>query len=129
MPKIKNPATIASHFGVKARDLLDLGVVNILLNVDTPLFIDPLLLAHSKHDEIRVGARERYTDRFQSIIKLLAVSKERGDLRGEMHNVCFNSRRSAGRASVTDLRLTAQVLAKSWCRPRLKSQLKSLPSV
>lgn len=80
MPKIKNPATIASQFGVKARDLLDLGVVNVLLNADTPLFIDPLLLAHSKHEEIRVGARERYTDRFQSIIKLLAVSKERGDL-------------------------------------------------
>lgn len=80
MPKIKNPATIATHFGVDARHLLDLGVVNVLLNADTPLFIDPLLLAVSAHEEIRVAAHERYTSRFQSIIKLLAASKERDDL-------------------------------------------------
>lgn len=80
MPKIKNPATIATQFGVDARHLLDLGVVNVLLNADTPLFIDPLLLAHSEHEEFRVGAHERYTARFQSIIKLLAASKEKDDL-------------------------------------------------
>lgn len=80
MPKIKNPATIATQFGVDAKHLLDLGIVNVLLNADTPLFIDPLLLAQSEHEEMRVGAREHYTARFQSIIKLLAVSKKRDDL-------------------------------------------------
>jgi hypothetical protein len=80
VPKINNPATIATQFGIDARVLVDLGVVNVLLNADTPLFIDPLLFAHSEHEEIRAGARQRYTARFQSIIKLLAASKETGDL-------------------------------------------------
>lgn len=80
MSKIKNPATISTQFGIDSKTLVDLGVVNVLLNADTPLFIDPLLLAHSEHEEIRVGAHKRYIARFQSIIKLLAVSKEKGDL-------------------------------------------------
>ncbi|OGA89529.1 MAG: hypothetical protein A3F76_12925 [Burkholderiales bacterium RIFCSPLOWO2_12_FULL_65_40] len=80
MPKINNPATIATQFGIDAKTLVDLGVVNVLLNTDTPLFIDPLLLSHSEHEEIRVGAHQRYTNRFQTIIKLLAASKEKDDL-------------------------------------------------
>jgi hypothetical protein len=48
--------------------------------VDTALFPDPLLIAHSQHSEIRVGARATYRSHFEKVIKLLRVSKERGDV-------------------------------------------------
>lgn len=80
MAKIRNPATIATHFGINTKILSQLGIVNVLLNTDTPLFIDPLLLKHSEHAEISAGAEKSYTTRFESIIKLLAVSQGTGDL-------------------------------------------------
>lgn len=80
MSKIKNPATIASQFGINVKSLQDLGIVNVLLNTDTPLFIDPMLLANSKHEEISEHAQERYATRFQLIIKLLVASKIKGDI-------------------------------------------------
>lgn len=80
MGKIKDPATIVSEFGVDPVVLEQLGVVNVLLNTDTLLFIDPLLLAESAHIEIREGAFQSYVNRFHQIIKLLAVSKEEDDV-------------------------------------------------
>jgi hypothetical protein len=80
MAKISDPVTIASHFGVALAKLTDLGVVNVLLRTDTPLFIDPLLLKHSEHPEIRDGADASYTARFEAIIKLLRASTEHGDV-------------------------------------------------
>ncbi|MGP3791723.1 hypothetical protein [Pseudomonas sp. B392_1p] len=79
MGKIKNPATISSEFGVDSAVLDKLGVVNVLLNTDTLVFIDPLLLEHSTHEEIRDGAYQSYRARFEKIIKLLAVSKTKDD--------------------------------------------------
>lgn len=49
------------------------------LNVDTALFIDPLLLEHSRHPEIHQGARRSYEDHFATVIKLLARSGSKGD--------------------------------------------------
>lgn len=42
MGKITNPATISSEFGIDSAVLDKLGVVNVLLNTDTLVFIDPL---------------------------------------------------------------------------------------
>jgi hypothetical protein len=80
MAKIRNPDTIATHFGINRKVLSELGIINVILNIDTPLFIDPLLLKYSTHAEINVGAEKNYTKRFEEIIKLLAVSKGTGDL-------------------------------------------------
>lgn len=75
MGKITNPATISSEFGIDSAVLDKLGVVNVLLNTDTLVFIDPLLLEGSAHEEISDGAYQSYRARFEKIIKLLAVSK------------------------------------------------------
>jgi hypothetical protein len=48
------------------------------LNVDTKLFVDPLLLSTSKHPEMRAG-RERYIQHFSNVISLLRASQEKGD--------------------------------------------------
>jgi hypothetical protein len=80
MGRIKNPATISSEFGVDKDILNELGVVNVLLNTDTLVFIDPLLLKHSIHDEISSSAYSSYRKRFETIIKLLTVSQAEEDL-------------------------------------------------
>jgi hypothetical protein len=80
MGKIKNPATIASEFNIEVALLDKLGVVNVLLNTDTLVFIDPMLLEESSHIEIREGAYNSYKGRFEKIIKLLSVSKGDNDV-------------------------------------------------
>lgn len=80
MGKIKNPATISSEFGIDIAVLDKLGVVNVLLNTDTLLFIDPLLLEGSVHKEISDGAYQSYRERFEKIIKLLSISKAVDDV-------------------------------------------------
>jgi hypothetical protein len=79
MGKITNPATISSEFKLSEEVLAEFDVVNVLLSTDTLLFIDPMLLAYSKHPEIHDGATDEYTQRFRTIIKLLAGSKQKGD--------------------------------------------------
>ncbi len=80
MGKIKNPATISSEYGIDVAVLDKLGVVNVLLNTDTLVFIDPLLLEDSAHKEISEGAYQSYRERFEKIIKLLSVSKAVDDV-------------------------------------------------
>jgi hypothetical protein len=80
MGKISNPATIASEFGVSESKLESLGVVNVLLNTDTLLFIDPLLLEESIHSEISKDAFSSYKTRFETIIKLLGASDKEEDV-------------------------------------------------
>lgn len=80
MGKLKNPSTISSYYKIDACDLKKLGIVNVVLNADSQLFIDPILLPFSKHNEIHENAAENYIRRFELVIKLLAASQEKGDL-------------------------------------------------
>lgn len=58
----------------------NLGVLNPVLNVDTKLFIDPLLLANSKHSDFKTGASQSYQAYFTTLIKILAASKVKNDV-------------------------------------------------
>jgi hypothetical protein len=80
MGKISNPATISSEFGIDESVLDNLGIVNTLLNTDTLVFIDPLLLEESGQKEIREGAYRSYRERFEQIIKLLSASQRVDDV-------------------------------------------------
>jgi len=53
LAKITTPIQFTDEFGVDERVLAQLGVFNPSLNVDALLFIDPLLLATSAHEEMR----------------------------------------------------------------------------
>jgi hypothetical protein len=55
-------------------------VLDPTLNVDTALFIDPMLLEHSNHGEISEGARKSYEAHFDKAIKLLAASNTKNDM-------------------------------------------------
>ena len=75
MAKISNPVQFSTHFGFASSLLSTAGALDPSLNVDTGLFIDPLLLANSRHLEMSIGAVATYQSHFETIIKLLAASK------------------------------------------------------
>ena len=79
MGKIRNPVKFSEHFGLDEAALSRLDVLDPTLNVDVRLFIDPMLLARSKHPEMRAASR-RFRAFFSSVIKLLAASKTEGDV-------------------------------------------------
>lgn len=80
MAKIKNPKLFSSVFSVDSSLLKRLGVFDPILNVDSRLFIDPLLLKASSHKEIGVDAVRQYERHFAKIITLLKASKVKGDV-------------------------------------------------
>ncbi|WP_265822838.1 hypothetical protein [Geovibrio ferrireducens] len=79
MGKIKNPINFSTAFNLNKKTITKIGVVDVILNVDTNLFIDPLLLEKSKHAEMSDAAYNSYRKRFETIIKLLSKSKKIGD--------------------------------------------------
>lgn len=79
MAKIINPIQFSDHFGFDETLLDAAGVLDPSLNVDTGLFIDPLLLAESQHPEINTDARATYEAHFDTVIKLLSGSQNAGD--------------------------------------------------
>lgn len=79
MAKIKRPILFSRHFKIGSAKLRSLGAINPALNVDTALFIDPLLLAHSNQEEIREAAEKAYKEYFSDIIKLLVACKRPDD--------------------------------------------------
>lgn len=80
MTKIRNPLRFSEHFGIKPEAMDCAGVLNPTLNVDTPLFIDPLLLENSAHPEVAKGARSTYEQHFNTVIKLLSKTTATGDV-------------------------------------------------
>jgi hypothetical protein len=80
MGKIKNPINFSTAFGLRNNRAASIGVVDVILNADTNLFIDPLLLEDSRHQEISLSAYLRYREHFTSIIKLLNASQREEDV-------------------------------------------------
>lgn len=79
MAKFSSPILFSEQFTVDLAELDRLDVLNPTLNVDTNLFIDPLLLEHSAHTEMSEGARRTYEEHFGTVIRLLMASKKAGD--------------------------------------------------
>ncbi|WP_224243491.1 hypothetical protein [Hyalangium gracile] len=79
MAKLPKPVLFTKHFNVKPNIWAPLGLFEPSLNVDTPLFIDPLLLAASSNPTISKDAKEAYEQRFKLVIKFLHESKSMGD--------------------------------------------------
>jgi hypothetical protein len=79
MAKARNPITLSREFGIERKRLLDLGILDSTLAVDTRLFIDPLLLDRSRHPEISQAATQQYRTHFEKVIRLLVASRMRDD--------------------------------------------------
>ena len=80
MAKFRSPKLFSQHFGVESEELARLGVLDATLNLDTKLFIDPLLLEKSQHIELSKGARSSYGHHFGKVIKFLQRTKAPNDV-------------------------------------------------
>jgi hypothetical protein len=101
MAKFTNPVRLSTHFGFDTA-LLDMaGALDPTLNVDTALFIDPLLLSGSQHPEISTDAQATYEAHFVTVIRLLAASKTVGDVpwRSAMRQLSFPEIKCSGAQS------------------------------
>lgn len=77
MARIRDPLPFAAHFGIDPDALAHLGVLDPVLNVDTKLFIDPVLLSSSKTPEINQGGERRFHEHFQNVVRLLVADNGR----------------------------------------------------
>lgn len=80
MARFSSPQFFSAKFNIDPNALDALGVFDPALNMDTPLFIDPILLEHSKHKEISEGAYKSFISHFAMVIKLLKRSKTPQDI-------------------------------------------------
>ncbi|EPG0327011.1 hypothetical protein ONE56_01650 [Vibrio mytili] len=80
MAKIMNPLLFSKHFGIDEVELEKYGLIDPFLNVDTQLFIDPVLLQKSSSEEISIGAYKQFCDHFTNYIRLLSISEREGDV-------------------------------------------------
>lgn len=80
MATVKNPVLFSSYFGISPQILSKAGLIDIFLNVDTPLFVDPVLLDKSSNQLIETTGAKNVRDRFSEIVGLLAISRQHGDV-------------------------------------------------
>lgn len=79
MGKIKNPLLFSEHFDIESSVLKSAGLIDPFLNVDTQLFIDPMLLEKSTTQQIKTTGYECFRKHFSNYVRLLVISKNEGD--------------------------------------------------
>ena len=70
---------LSRYFGLSALTLKKAGVFNALIGIDNKLFVDPTLLKNAKAAEFK-DARNKLEEYFSEIIKLIQLSKSKGDV-------------------------------------------------
>jgi hypothetical protein len=80
MGRIKNPRLFSQDFDIDPKKITNLGLLDPILNGDTRLFVDPVLLRSSKNPIIASQGLANFAEHFGSIIRLLANSKAKNDL-------------------------------------------------
>jgi hypothetical protein len=71
MAKLHNPQLFSRVFGVPAAAVENSGLLDPFLNADTKLFIDPLLLRHSKNAILKAKGTATFRQRMADIVNLL----------------------------------------------------------
>ncbi|MBJ7542239.1 hypothetical protein JDN41_01545, partial [Rhodomicrobium udaipurense] len=79
MSKVKDPILFSAHFGLSSEMLAKVGLIDPFLDVDTQLFIDPVLLEKSGNPIIKTEAQQAFRDHFNNFVRLLVISKAEGD--------------------------------------------------
>lgn len=79
MAKVQDPVLFSTYFGLSHSKLQDADLIDPLLDVDTPLFIDPVLLNKSSNAIIKSDALAKFREHFDKFIRLLSISDRRDD--------------------------------------------------
>jgi hypothetical protein len=79
MARVQNPILFSAYFGVPSQVLQAAGLIDPFLDVDIPLFIDPVLLEKSSNRTINTAAINRFRKHFEILVRMLTISKEVDD--------------------------------------------------
>ena len=79
MARVQSPTLFSAYFGVPSRSLATAGLIDPFLDVDVPLFVDPVLLDKSSNKTINTTAIARFRTHFEILVRLLAISKSEND--------------------------------------------------
>ena len=96
MSKVGKLILFSEEFGIDPEDLKRMDVFNPTLNLDTKLFIDPILLKSSKHKLISEEAVSEYNSFFSKIISLLSHSVSERDFAFKSAKKIFIDREITG---------------------------------
>ena len=128
MAKIKDPVQFSRHFRVAEQQLSSLGVLDPTLNVDTKLFIDPLLLGKSSHPEFK-KAEKTYKEYSKQLSSCLPRLKAKMTSPGVLHIRDSNLGRYRGPAlGMERLRYMEARSGRNWPPRSLRQQKKLLIS-
>ena len=79
MTRVQNPTLFSAYFGVSSEALANAGLIDPFLEVDVPLFIDPVVLEKSTNNTVRTAALPRFRQHFEVFVRMLAISKVEND--------------------------------------------------
>lgn len=79
MAKLLNPVLFSQKFSILPSDFDQAGLIEPILNSDTKLFVDPLLLSSSTHPLIHTEAFELLKRRFSEVVRLVDASQSVND--------------------------------------------------
>ncbi|MDA0780850.1 MAG: hypothetical protein PQ612_10785 [Rickettsiales bacterium] len=79
MTEKAKPVSFAKHFKLDKEKLSELGTFNPVLNFDTKLFVEPLLLKKSSSPIIQASFKT-YNEFFRKLLMLIKASKEPDDI-------------------------------------------------
>jgi hypothetical protein len=79
MARIQNPILFSAYFKVSPKALAAAGLIDPFVDVDVPLFVDPVLLEKSGNKTIATSAVQRFRRHFEILVRMLAISKAEDD--------------------------------------------------
>lgn len=80
MARIANPTLFSTYFGISPTALEEAKLIDPFVDVDTQLFIDPVLLEKSSNKIIAQQAIAEFRNHFGNFIRLLIISEREGDV-------------------------------------------------
>jgi hypothetical protein len=80
MARVQNPTLFSTYFGMSAQTLAAAGLIDPFLDVDIPLFIDPVLLEKSSNKAISTAAIARFRKHFEILVRMLNISRVEDDV-------------------------------------------------
>ncbi len=79
MARVQNPTLFSTYFRVPSQAMAAAGLIDPFLDVDVPLFIDPVLLEKSSNNIINTNAIARFRKHFEMLVRILTISKAEND--------------------------------------------------
>lgn len=79
MARIQNPTLFSTYFNIASSTLDDAGLIDPFIDVDTQLFIDPVLLEKSSNATIATDGIATFRNHFGNLVRLIAISERNGD--------------------------------------------------